>query len=315
MATTADYYQRLEVDRSAGQQDIQRAYRKLARRFHPDVNDDPGAEERFKEINEAYEVLSDPKKRVRYDKYGQQWRHIPEDYDGPAPGAEPFDRDERRAYANMGTAGAQSFAGIDFEDLLGGLFGGTAGFAPGAGASMPGADIEAEIELTVEDAYAGGRRRLTLQTPSGPRNYEVSVPAGVTAGQRIRLAGQGVAGIGDGPRGDLYLLVRLAPHPHYRVDGRDITVELPVAAWEAALGARVPVQTPAGPVRVQVPAGSPSGRRLRLRGRGLPNPKGAPGDLYAEVRITVPAQPSAAERELWQRLAQESAFDPRSARN
>jgi curved DNA-binding protein len=318
--TTTDYYQVLGVERSAGQDEIQRAYRKLARRFHPDINKEPAAEDRFKDINEAYEVLSDPKKRARYDRYGAQWRQVPEDYDGPMPGADPFAGGGRRVYVNTGGSGFEEagFGGVNIDDLLGGLFGGRAGGAGGFGrgsrVSAPGADSEAEIELSVEDAYVGGRRRITLQTGSGPRSFDVTIPAGVTDGQRIRLAGQGASGIGGGPRGDLYLIVRLASHPRYRVDGRDITVDLPVTPWEAALGASVPVDTPGGRVQVQVPAGSSSGRRLRLRGRGMPNPKGAAGDLYAEVKIVVPAEPTPDERQLWQRLAQTSAFDPRAAR-
>ena len=316
--TTGDYYQALGVDRSASQQDIQRAYRTLARRFHPDINKDPGAEERFKQISEAYEVLSDDTKRARYDRFGAAWRQVPEDYDGPAPGTGPFTGGGRRVYVNTGGGGGfdnAGFGGFDFDDLFGGLFGGrTSGFGQGTRVSAPGADTAAEVELPVEDAYAGGRRRITLQTAAGPRSYEVTIPAGVSDGQRIRLAGQGASGIGGGARGDLYLLVRLAPHPRYRVDGRDITVELPVAPWEAALGASVPVDTPGGPVQVQVPAGSSSGRRLRLRGRGMPDPKGTPGDLYAEVKILVPAQSSAAERKLWRRLAETSGFDPRGYR-
>ncbi|MEU4592985.1 DnaJ C-terminal domain-containing protein [Micromonospora aurantiaca (nom. illeg.)] len=170
------------------------------------------------------------------------------------------------------------------------------------------------MELTVEDAFAGGRRTITLQTPGAPRSYEVNIPAGVSDGQRIRLAGQGSAGLGGGPRGDLYLRVRLAPHPRYRVSGRDITVDLPVTPWEAALGASVPVDTPSGRVDVKVPAGSSTGRRLRLRGRGMPNPRGQAGDLYAEVKVMVPDRLSDAERDLWQRLAEVSSFDPRGTR-
>jgi curved DNA-binding protein len=320
VATTGDFYQVLGVDRSASQDDVQRAYRKLARRFHPDINKDPGAEERFKQINEAYEVLSDATTRARYDRFGQQWRQVPEDYDGPVPGTGPFPgpgRGGRRVYVNTrngfgdGGFGDAGFAGVHFDDLLGGLFGGRAGGMGSTRGSAPGADTEAQIELSVEDAYAGGRRRITLQTASGPRSYEVNIPAGVVDGQRIRLAGQGAAGVGGGPRGNLYLVVRLAAHPRYRVDGRDITVDLPVAAWEAALGASVPVDTPGGPVQVQVPAGSSSGRRLRLRGRGMPNSRGASGDLYAEVKVMVPAALTAAERQLWQQLAAVSRFDPR----
>ncbi|MDG4751600.1 J domain-containing protein [Micromonospora sp. WMMD718] len=324
--TTGDYYQILGVDRSASQDEIQRAYRKLARRYHPDINSDPGAEDTFKQINEAYDALSDPKKRSRYDRFGEAWRQVPEDYDGPMPGAGPFRGagawpgagggpfNGRRVYVDADGVDDPAVGGVNVEDLLGGLFG--AGRSGGFGARMsaPGADTEAEIELSVEDAYRGGRRSITLQTSSGSRSYDVTIPAGVTDGQRIRLAGQGAAGLGDGQRGDLYLVVRLAAHPRYRMDGRDITVELPVAAWEAALGAGVPVDTPAGRVDVKVPAGSSSGRRLRLRGRGMPNPRGGAGDLYAEVKVMVPDRLTDTERELWQRLADTSSFDPRGAR-
>ncbi|MCT2279581.1 DnaJ domain-containing protein [Micromonospora chalcea] len=325
--TTGDYYQVLGVERGASQDEIQRTYRKLARTYHPDINKDPGAEDTFKQINEAYEVLSDPKKRARYDKFGEHWRQVPEDYDGPMPGSGPFGGGGpgfrsgggpgfggRRVYVNTDGAGFDDadVGGVDIDDLLGGLFGGRGGF--GGRASAPGADTEAEIELTVEDAFAGGRRTITLQTPGAPRSYEVNIPAGVSDGQRIRLAGQGSAGLGGGPRGDLYLRVRLAPHPRYRVSGRDITVDLPVTPWEAALGASVPVDTPSGRVDVKVPAGSSTGRRLRLRGRGMPNPRGQAGDLYAEVKVMVPDRLSDAERDLWQRLAEVSSFDPRGTR-
>jgi curved DNA-binding protein len=237
----------------------------------------------------------------------------------------PEGYDSRRVYVRPpgGGFGGIGSAGGGIDDLLGSLFGwagpGMGGFGSGmggfgAGVSTPGADSEAEIELSVEEAYAGGRRRIMLQTAAGARSYEVTIPAGVTDGQRIRLAGQGTSGLSGGPRGDLYLVVRLAPHPRYRVDGRDITVDLPVAPWEAAVGASVPVATRASSAQVQVPPGSSSGRRLRLRGRGMPNPTGAPGDLYAKVRIIVPARPSAAERELWQRLADAARFDARGER-
>jgi curved DNA-binding protein len=172
-------------------------------------------------------------------------------------------------------------------------------------------NAEAEIELAVEDAFTGGPRRITLTGGSGTQTVDVKLPAGVTDGQRIRLAGQGGPGPGGGPRGDVYLVVRLVPHPRYRVDGRDLSVELPVAPWEAALGASVRITTPGGSVQVRVPAGSSSGRRLRLRGRGLPNPKGDAGDLYAEVKIVTPPNPSEAERRLWQQLAEASRFEPR----
>jgi curved DNA-binding protein len=176
---------------------------------------------------------------------------------------------------------------------------------------VPGADQEAELELSVEEAYSGGRRRVTLSGPDGARTLEVTIPSGVTDGQRIRLAGQGGRG-GDGAAsGDLYLVVRLAPHPRYRIDGRDITADLPLAPWEAALGATVAIDTPGGEAKVRVPPGTSSGRRLRLRGRGLPNPRGNPGDLFAEARVMVPPRLTDEERRLFEQLASTSTFDPR----
>jgi curved DNA-binding protein len=194
--------------------------------------------------------------------------------------------------------------------------GGFSGFGGGRGGRrargpIPGADQEAEIVLSVEDAYRGGRRTLTLSGPDGPRTLEVNIPAGVTDGQRIRLAGQGGRGSDGAEAGDLYLVVRLADHPRYRVEGRDVHVDLPVAPWEAVLGAKVPLDTPGGTTTVTVPAGTSSGKRLRLRGRGLPNPRGKPGDLYAEVRIVVPDRVTDEERGLWEQLANTSTFDPR----
>ncbi len=293
--TTTDYYQVLGVERSAGREEIQRAYRKLARKWHPDVNQDPEAESTFKRINEAYEVLSDEKKRTRYDKFGEQWRQVPEDFD---PDAAPAPFGDYRTYSS------EDLGGFDVSDFLRGF----QGFGPVA---RPARDVEAEIVLSIEDAYAGGRRTLTLETESGARRHDVNIPAGVTDGQRIRLAGLGMSSADRSAHGDLYLHVRIAPHNRYRLDGRDITVSLPIAPWEAALGADVTVTTPGGPVDVKVPAGSSSGRRLRLRGRGLPNPRGTAGDLYAELKIVVPKQVSDAEREAWQRLAETSTFKAR----
>jgi curved DNA-binding protein len=320
-----DFYRDLELGRDAGQDDIQRQYRKLARQYHPDVNKDPGAEERFKDISEAYDVLSDPETRRRYDAFGADFRQVPEGVD---PDTWARARAGQRAGAGAGRPrGGGGFGGdggftyttggedIDLEELFGGMFGG--GFGGGRArrsrGPIPGADQEAEIVLSVEDAYRGGRRTLTLSGPDGPRSLEVNIPAGVTDGQRIRLSGQGGQGSDGAPAGDLYLRVRIADHPRYRVEGRDVYVDLPVAPWEAVLGAKVPVQTPGGEAKVTVPAGTSSGRRLRLRGRGLPNPKGKPGDLYAEVRIVVPEHLSDDERRRWEELARESDFDPRKA--
>ncbi|MFF9038416.1 DnaJ C-terminal domain-containing protein [Streptomyces sp. NPDC014892] len=310
-----DYYEVLGVSRTASQDEIQQAYRKLARKYHPDVNKDPGAEERFKDLNEAYSVLSDPKTRVRYDRFGEDFRQIPEDFDERvAAGAGGGFRARRTAGAGgprvRYTGFGDDFAaeGVDIDDLLGSLFG--AGGAPGR---VPGADQEAELPLTVEEAYRGGRRTVTLAGPTGqPRRYEVDVPPGVTDGQRIRLAGEGGRGSGDAPAGDLYLRVRIQPDPRFRLDGRDVHVQVPVTPWEAALGATVPVPTPGGgTAKVTVPAGSSSGRRLRLRGEGMPNPRGTDGNLYAELRVMVPPKLGDRERELFEELAATSSYDPR----
>ena len=316
-----DFYQVLGVPRDADQDEIQRAYRKLARTYHPDVNSDPAAEDRFKEVSEAYDILSDPETRRRYDAFGADFRQVPEDVD-----PDEWRRSRARAGAGAGAGqtrggfggggfgdGGFSFGGgdVDLDDLLGGIFGGRTGRRWGP---IPGADQEAELELTVEEAYRGTHRTVTLASDGTRRSLEVTVPAGVTDGQRIRLAGQGGRGSDGARNGDLYLIVRIAPHPRYRLDGRDLYVELRLAPWEAALGTSVPVDTPGGEVKVKVPAGTSSGRRIRLRGRGLPSPKGKAGDLFAEVRIMVPPHLSRAERRLFEQLAAESDFDPRRQR-
>jgi curved DNA-binding protein len=308
-----DYYEVLGVPRGASSDEIRSAYRRLARQYHPDVNKDEGAEDRFKEISEAYEVLRDPEKRERYDRLGANWK-AGQDVSG-ASGFNGFE-----GFDNVRVDfGGGDFAGDDFSDFFEGLFGGRTrgrsggrrarGFEGGFGGR--GSDQEAVIELTLEEAAAGGKRRITL---GDGRDYEVTIPRGVRDGQAIRLAGEGGAGRGGGPSGDLLLRVRLKPHPRFRVRGRDLEVDLPVAPWEAALGATVDVPTLQGDVRLKVPAHSSCGRRLRLRGEGLANADGSQGDLHAIVKIVLPKRFKREERELFERLAEVSKFDPRKER-
>lgn len=316
-----DFYSVLGVGRNASSEEIQQAFRKLAREYHPDINKDPKAEDRFKEINEAYSVLSDPATRQRYDRFGENFRQVPEDYDervaaaagargGGRSGWTTGDGGGRVRFVTDYGEGFEGFdgSGTGFEDLFGGMFGGGRG---GARGPIPGADQETQIQLSVEEAYRGGRRSITLAGPGGERSYDVNIPRGVTDGQRIRLAGQGGRGSGNAPPGDLYLRVRIKPDSRFRLEGRDVHVVLPVTPWEAALGAAVPVPTPGGTAKVTVPGGSSSGRRLRLRGEGMPNPRGSAGDLFAEVRIMVPPKPTDRERELFEQLASVSTYDPR----
>jgi curved DNA-binding protein len=326
MAATGarDFYDALGVSRDASEDDIRRAYRRLARQYHPDVNKEPGAEDRFKEVSEAYEVLRDAEKRSQYDRYGSQWRAAQEAQrqgrgaPGGGPGAGGFEGFEGFG----GPGGGFDDVRVEFgeggiDDILEGLFGGRGrgrGRRGGRfeGYSMRGADREAEIELSLEEAAHGGRRRISL---ADGRDLEVNIPPGVRDGQRIRLAGEGDPGAGGGPTGDLFLRVRIRRHPTFRLDGRDLYVDLPVAPWEAALGAEVETPTLDGTARVKVPQGSSCGRRLRLRGQGFPGSGGAPdGDLYAVVKIMVPKRPSKRERELFEQLAEASKFDPRKGR-
>jgi curved DNA-binding protein len=291
-----DYYEVLGVPRDADQDTIRRAYRKLAREYHPDLNSDGDAEERFKELGEAYEVLSDAEKRERYDRLGARWREV--EREAPGESFEDFIADQ----------GSGDGTRVEFgEDLFEALFGTRAGRAAGP---LRGRDREALLELSLEDALAGGRRRLTLDG----REVNVNFPAGVRDGQLIRLAGQGGEGRDGGPSGDLFLRVVLKPHPRFRRRGdHDLDVDLPITPSEAALGATVAVQTPTGTAQVRIPAGSSSGRRLRLRGRGLPKRGGGSGDLHALVKIVVPKELSDRERELYEQLAESSSLDHREA--
>ncbi len=311
-----DFYEVLGVGRDASPDEIQRAYRRLARTYHPDMNKDPEAEERFKDVSEAYDVLSDPDDRKRYDMFGHDFRHVPDGVD-PATWAQGRSSAGRRAREGhspgFNRGGRVDFGadGFDPEDLFRDLFGSAR--RPGWG-SIAGADQETELAISFDEAFRGGKRTVTIAGPSGTRTLEVTIPPGVVQGQRIRLAGQGGAGSGSGPDGDLYLVVQIAPHPRFRLEGRNVHVELPVSPWEAALGTSVSVATPGGEVQMRVPAGSSCGRRLRLRHRGMPNPRGDAGDLLAEVKVKVPHTLSDDERRLFEELAKSSTFDPRRRR-
>lgn len=343
-----DYYETLGVERDASKEDIQRAFRKLARKYHPDINKSEDAEKKFKQINEAYEVLRDPEKRKKYDRLGQDWKSGQEFTPPPGwgenvevrfGGAEDlgdFSEFFRTLFGGMGAAGgmggmggfggsrAQRNGASVFEGFEGlGGFEGHASRGAAAGGprpSMRGHDEEAVIELTLEEAAAGGKRRVELERqvadPGGrPRServsYDVNIPKGVTDGSRVRLARQGGKGADGGEAGDLYLRVRLKPHRRFQVDGHDLRATLDLAPWEAALGAEVHVQTLDGSVSVKAPAGSQTGQTLRLRGRGLPRRKGQAGDLLLKLRVVTPRKLTAKERELFEALRDASSFKPR----
>ena len=291
-----DYYEVLGVPRAAAAAEIKRAYRQLARKHHPDLQ--PGAErekaaERFKEINEAYEVLSDPDKRAKYDALGANWKSGM-DFT-PPPGA-----------AGRGGEASSVEDFDDVSDFFASLFGraGARAGRRGVRVTMPGHDVEAELPVTLDDLLRGGKRRIQI---GEGKSLDVEIPQGVRDGVVLRLAGQGGPGTNGGPPGDAYLHVRLVPHPRYRVSGDDLEMDLPIWPWQAVLGADVRVDTPDGAVTLTVPAGTQNARRLRLRGRGLPRADDTRGDLYAAVRILVPERPSAAERDAYEALRRAAA--------
>ncbi len=308
-----DYYEALEVPRDASEEDIRRSYRRLARKYHPDINKEPGAEDRFKQISEAYEVLRDRDKRAQYDRFGENWK-AGQDVSG-AGGFDGFSGGPgfpaTCAWISATATSATSSMGCSASEGVAALTETPVADAVSTASRCVAATTRQSSSSASRKPRAGGKRRISL---GDGRDYEVEIPRGVRDGQRIRLAGQGSAGIGGGPAGDLFLRVRLKPHPRFRVEGRDLYVDLPVAPWEAALGAEVPVPTLEGDARVKVPPGSSSGRRLRLRGQGLPGTNGSSGDLYAVVEIHVPKRLGKRQRELFEQLAETSNFDPRKGR-
>ncbi len=305
----SDYYAALGVERGASQEEIKKAYRRLAQKYHPDVSKEPEAEARFKEVAEAYQVLKDAEKRAAYDalgtqRQGQDFRPPPEWTRQHSAGSERF-----------------SFDDVDFADLFS-HFGARAGRSSSFGndGAMPGQDFEVPAEISIEDAFRGTTLELRLSMPeydaSGrlhrvPHNVKARIPPGAVDGQRLRLPGKGGKGFNGGRDGDLYLDISLKLHRLYRATGHDLYVDLPLAPWEAALGAAVEVPTPGGAVSLKVPAGTSSGQKLRLAGRGLPRPRGTAGDLYAVAQIVVAPQASERERELYSSLKEASGFDPR----
>lgn len=302
-----DYYDVLGVSRSASPEEIQKAYRKLARKFHPDINKTKEAEDRFKEINEANEVLSDAEKRKKYDTLGANWKAGQEFK--PPPGW------QGKAGFDFNGGGMNGFSDFFEEFFSGGgsPLGGSAGFGSpgfgGAGARMRRGPepVEAEFEISIEDAVNGATKQIQLRDASGKvRSLTVKIPAGTTEGTAMKLSGRR-------DEGDVYLKVRFASHPRYSVADHDLIIRLPVTPWEAALGAKVEVQLPDGSIKLAIPSGSQSGGKLRVRGRGLPKKSGTRGDLLAEIKVVVPTELSQSEREIYEKLASVSRFNPRSA--
>ncbi|WP_020652496.1 DnaJ C-terminal domain-containing protein [Massilia niastensis] len=299
-----DYYQTLGVERNASADDIKKAYRKLVRKYHPDVSKLADADHKTKELNEAYDVLGDPEKRAAYDQLGRG-HHAGEQFRPPPDWSQQFD-----------------FGGGGADDLFADLFahvGRGHRARRGGGFQMRGEDIHASIGIDLRDAYHGGSRKVSLRIPRHDahgratmqeKTLHVTIPKGVTPGQQLRLAGQGQHGIGGGAAGDLYLEIQFNPDPRYRVEGVQVYQNLPVAPWEAALGASISVPTPSGAVEVSIPPGSQGGRKLRLKGRGIPAKQ--PGDLYLVLEIVLPPADNARARELYQAMARDLAFNPRT---
>jgi len=306
-----DYYEVMGVERSATQDEIKRAYRKLARKYHPDVSKEKDAEERFKEVGEAYEVLKDPEKRAAYDQLGSQWK-AGQDFK-PPPGW-----DAGFEFSESGRGRAEDFGFSDFFEELYGRYQRPQGGARRS-AHFRGQDHHARVLVDLEDSFTGATRQITLRTPeltpdghvvTRERTLNVRIPRGIRPGQHIRLAGQGSAGAGTGGAGDLYLEVEFKPHTRYRVDGGDVYLDLPVTPWEAALGSKVEVRAPTGSIDLKIPAGSQADRKLRLKGRGLPGK--SPGDLYVVLKIAIPPADTEKAKAAYRRMEKEFDFNPRA---
>ena len=307
-----DYYATLGVKRDASADDIKKAYRKLAQKHHPDVSKDAKAEEKFKDIAEAYQTLKDPEKRAAYDQLGTGYK--PGDEIRPPPDWQQQFR-ERQA-----GNGAFSFDDLDLGDLFESLSRGRGGGRSRANIQFPGEDYEVTVPISLEDAYSGTQVDLNLSVPEYdaegrvrhvPKTIKARIPKGAVDGQRLRLRGQGGKGVNGGRDGDLYLNVAFKPHPLFRPSGHDLFIDLPLTPWEAALGATVEVPTLSGAVNLKVPPGTAAGKKLRLGKKGLPKPHGGEGDLYALVQIANPPELTDRERELYKQLAEASRFNPR----
>jgi curved DNA-binding protein len=307
-----DYYETLGVAKSASDEEIKSAFRKLARKHHPDVAKDKAtAEEKFKQINEAYEVLGDPEKRKKYDELGANWNQPggfqpPPDWGGQQPGG------GFRRYGG-GDGGVEfEFGGTGFSDFFEAFFGGGqgrsgfGGFGQRPATAERGGDVEADIMVTLEEALHGSKRAVSLRRSGSNKveTYQVKIPRGVHEGQRIRLAGQGEVGARGGKSGDLFLRVRLASHPDFLVEGSDLIHELKIAPWQAALGAELKVPTLGGTARLKIPAGTQGGQRFRLREQGLSGASGKRGDLYVVTQVQIPKKLTEKEREIWRQLAE-----------
>jgi curved DNA-binding protein len=301
-----DYYAVLGVPKTATQDEIRKAFRKLARQHHPDVaKDKKGAETKFKEINEANEVLSDPEKRKRYDELGADWNQ---------PGRQGPPQGWPQGGGGFDFSGGGGAGGGAFSDFFEAFFSGRGGGGGGGGGgrkrrggatsfAQRGGDIEFELAVTVEEVLHGGRKAFSLERGGRVETVNVNIPRGVRAGQKIRLAGQGGEGVGGGERGDLYLLVKIAPHVDYRLDGFDLIRAVPIPVWSAVLGGEVEVPMPDGAVKMKIPAGTQPGQKFRLKGRGLPSGGGSRGDFFAEAKVLLPTSLSDHERALWEKLA------------